>query len=519
MESIKSGGKPLLSILIVGFLLRLYFATGIPTTNGDGIYYSWIALNLAEGYGFTIAEGVNLFEIGNVRMPLYPVSLSIVYRIFGAGFFISKILSLIFGTMIIFFGYLLAEKMFDRTAALFTALLLAFNPLLSYFSAEIMAESMYILLVLVFFYLLFLALVVKKDNSRLAGLAGLLAAFAYLTKINGILLLIVGLIFYASISLKKSFLNFFIVFILVISPWLLWSHQAYGEILAPEKSTAGFQYEMEFGEKLNHTIEMADYLLNHHSKTELYKGFIDGTEKNINELFVNSFFGYSGLLQQEDTSNRLLNLSRLLVVFGIALMVVGALFRREGEGLFDFAVGMLLLGGLILPAWQIHLVPWPEPRYASQLIPFFTIYFAGGISHFYRARRPLGILISIIFILSFIHSVQGHVSIEKSYIGVSYIYSFSPSEIPIESILIASNAKVAESLGFSTVHPLEKRDFKALKEFATDHRAEYLLIDSSSLYNQDQILLLSHWYPERIPGEFSFLGQTKYKASLYRIEI
>ncbi len=181
MEFINKRYRPLLLIIILGALLRFYYVLNIPATNPDGIYYSWIGLNLAKGHGFTIAGGETLFQIGNVRMPLFPLALSIFYRLFGTGFIVSKIPSLIFGLLTIPLVYFLAEEIFNREAAIFSALLISVNTLFSFYSTEIMSESIY-----TFFLLLFVYFLISSKDIKYAKMAGAAAGLSYLTKMTGI---------------------------------------------------------------------------------------------------------------------------------------------------------------------------------------------------------------------------------------------------------------------------------------------------------------------------------------------
>jgi 4-amino-4-deoxy-L-arabinose transferase-like glycosyltransferase len=517
MELVKRRFHPVYFVTVLALFIRFYFLFNIQTTNGDGIFYSWIGMNLAEGYGFTVARGVKLFDVGNVRMPIFPLMLSVFYKVFGAGFHVSKIPSLIFGTLIVPAAYMLSRKIFDKTAGLITALLVCLSPLLSFYSSEILTESIY-----TFFLLLFLYFLISNGDVKYAAVAGALMGTAYLTRMTGIMLLPTGFLYYLYIC-KKKFLpylfSFLLTFALIVAPWFIWSNHAYGTIFTPEKSTAGFQYELEFGEKLQSPIGMYNYLFDYHSKKELYLGFKGGSKKTIKYLVANSFFGYSGVLERETASKNLEFFSKLISFFGVMLFLLGFLMRNKEDRAADLALGSVMFFGVFSPSWQVHLVPWPEPRYVAPLLPLLFIYLGRGLSIVYRSKKPFAIIIMLFFTLSFLFTGKGLTSIEKSHTNISYYYASAQVGIPYDSVIIASNTKILNDLGYPTVHRLGDNDFKGMMELVQKTNARYIIIDSSSIYNQDQMLLLTNWYPDEIPDEFIPLGGPKHKALSYEIKM
>ncbi|MFQ6135792.1 MAG: ArnT family glycosyltransferase [Candidatus Hydrothermarchaeales archaeon] len=495
--------------------MRFYFILNIPVTNADGIYYSWIGLNLVEGYGFSIAEGESLFTIGNVRMPLFPLTLSLFYKVLGTGFIVSKIPSLIFGLLIIPLVYLIAEQIFDREAAILAALLISFNPLLSFYSTEIMSEGIY-----TFFLMLFLYFLISNKDAKYAKMAGVIAGLSYLMKMTGMGLALVGIVYYAFVLRKKFVrhsLEFLIVFILLSFPWLLWCNYEYGTLFVPEKSTASYQYELEYGEEPSTKLGMATYLLDYHTTRELYSGFKDGAKKLTKSLLTNSFFGYSGVLEQEETTGRLKAISRYLILLGLVPFLIGVIVeKRMGRGI-DVAFGGIIFLGLIAPAWQMHVISWPEERYVVPLLSITLIYLAGGLSRIYHWRRPLAIIFALGFMASFLHTSFGLIAIEHANTKIGYYYASSDIDLPKDSVIIASNTEKVRDLGYSKVYPLSDRNFDGILELAKKIGAEYLIIDSSSISNQDQILLVTHWYSKKVPKEFLRIGGRRYKPTSYKI--
>ncbi len=187
-----------------------------------------------------------------------------------------------------------------------------------------------------------------------------------------------------------------------------------------------------------------------------------------------------------------------------------------GRGV-DIAFGSIIFLGLIVPAWQMHVISWQEPRYVIPLIPLVLIYLAGGLSMIYKWRRPVALIFTLVFLVSFLHTGTGLVAIEQDYTNVGYFYSSLDIQMPRDSLIIVSNPDKLRDLGYSNVYPLKNNDFNGILKMAEKTDAEYLVVDPSSINNQDQILLVTHWYPNMIPKEFIKIGGRRYKPTSYKI--
>jgi len=125
--------KSLLFLIVMfGAILRLYLIFMIPGTNSDGLLYAWAGVNLADGHGFSIAEGTSLGDSSSWHVPEYPLLLGLTYNILGTGFLVSKLPSLIFGIGTIFLTYMLAAEIFDERVAHLSAFFVSIHPLMVY---------------------------------------------------------------------------------------------------------------------------------------------------------------------------------------------------------------------------------------------------------------------------------------------------------------------------------------------------------------------------------------------------
>jgi 4-amino-4-deoxy-L-arabinose transferase-like glycosyltransferase len=145
--------KLLFFIVALGLAFRALFWLEVTGPNaplrGDEIDYDALARSLASGRGFAVASG----EPTASRPPLYPVLLAGIYRIAGFRTEAGKILQILLGGAIVLLTYLLARRLFTERAALAAAAIAALNPSLVFISSYLLAENLYIVLLLSFLVL------------------------------------------------------------------------------------------------------------------------------------------------------------------------------------------------------------------------------------------------------------------------------------------------------------------------------------------------------------------------------
>ncbi len=175
--------RTLLAILLIALALRAAFWLEVvgPASplRGDEIDYDAIARSVASGSGFSLSAG----EPTASRPPLYPILLAGVYRIAGARAEAGRILQILLGGAIVLLTYLLARGLFGEAAALVAAALVACNPSLIFISSYLLAENLYIVLLLSF--LVFFAAGRKRSPSYAACAGGgMLLGLASLARPN-----------------------------------------------------------------------------------------------------------------------------------------------------------------------------------------------------------------------------------------------------------------------------------------------------------------------------------------------
>ncbi|MEE2886426.1 MAG: glycosyltransferase family 39 protein [Planctomycetota bacterium] len=130
----------LTGILILAFVLRLVYVLQMQANP----YFSEPAMDALYHveWAKTFAAG-ETFEPGRpfFRGPLYPWFLGSVFRVFGEGLLVPRVLQAGFGTATVGLCYLLGRDVFDRRTGLLAALLAAVYWVMIYFDGELLITS------------------------------------------------------------------------------------------------------------------------------------------------------------------------------------------------------------------------------------------------------------------------------------------------------------------------------------------------------------------------------------------
>ncbi len=160
------------SIICLGCMVRLFDFITASAIELDGIGYAQMAGSFAKG---AIFEGLK-----GISHPLYPVFLG------GFSFFVKdleiagRIVSFIFGILLIYFTFLFLKKYFGEKKALYGAFFVAIHPYLVRYSVQVLSESMTTCLfaaAVCFFYKGW-----KEEDKTSIGLSGVFLALTYLNK-------------------------------------------------------------------------------------------------------------------------------------------------------------------------------------------------------------------------------------------------------------------------------------------------------------------------------------------------
>ena len=121
--------------------------------------------------------------------PLYSFFITVVYKAIPNMELSGTIVSIFFGTLTVIVFYLIGKSVFDHKISFVSAIILAFHPYAVRFSADIISESTYFFFFISALGLGFFAITRKKFS--LFALTGICSAFAYLTRPEGIGIIII----------------------------------------------------------------------------------------------------------------------------------------------------------------------------------------------------------------------------------------------------------------------------------------------------------------------------------------
>jgi len=190
-----------IAVLALALLIRviyLYLYQALPDWNFltvDNYYHHHWAQRLAAG---DLLGGATYF-----RAPFYIYCLGLLYSVFGSSLWVGRIFGLIVGLGSIFLTFRIAERVFERRAAIIAALIQSLLPIMIYFESELLLDPLFMLLLQVAIY--FFVVWYDDKTNRSLWLAGLFLGLASITRPTA---LAVAPIFLIALFFKRSESNF-----------------------------------------------------------------------------------------------------------------------------------------------------------------------------------------------------------------------------------------------------------------------------------------------------------------------
>lgn len=210
--------KALWLLLFISCAVRIYVWHTTPVIGRDGIDFINIANAFADG---NLSEGLT-----HPFHPLYPLFISFGSKI-GIEFEPSgRLISLLFGVIAVLAIYSVGQKMFDKDEAFISAFIMTIHPYAVRLSVDVMSDSLYFSFYIIGFGLGYVSIVSKR--LHLFFLTGIASAFAYLTRPEGISILLITSSWMIVQRIKGHFkslkpLCFMLAgFLLFASPYLLY---------------------------------------------------------------------------------------------------------------------------------------------------------------------------------------------------------------------------------------------------------------------------------------------------------
>lgn len=403
----------LLSIYLVISLIKIFFVLQVtsPFIFSDETAYSKIALSFFKSKTFYLLD-----KPAGYPPPLYPIILSISY-IFGditAAYPVMKIINAFLSSLIIIPVFLIANEFISIKKSLIVAFLSSLLPASFSFTSTVMSENLFYPLFM--FSLFFMMKSITEDNKKWDLMCGLSIGLSILTRVPGLVLLIILLfalfakgIYLISledditIKVRKIFRVFidkwgiFLSSAVVVLPWLLRNGYYFGFSLGGltggSISMAGGISKYGGSQPTNIPIIDFIYWAMMHIGCFIFATFIIffalamlQTWKVVKQSFLN----------KEDTNAKL---AAFIIIswFSFATLVLFCAYQK-------FHGGSYLMG-----------------RYLDSILPAFIIIGAVGLDSF--TTRDF-----------------------KSLLGTLIVCSFSLAFIPINSLIRAYNTPDAYAL-------------------------------------------------------------------------
>ncbi len=367
----------LISVIFSFFLLKIIPELPVISDSKD---YHDIAVSIVSNKTYTtISEDLILYP------PLYPIFLSVVYKITHIGFFDAVYFTqslLVFGISILVFFILKRNSNTPTNLALFSSLVVFFWPYFILYSQLISSEILYSFL-LALSVLMFLRINIES-SKKITVVTGIVFGLAILTRPVALLLLpwiIIGLLFIKkmpkifgefSVPWKKYFLVLLIT-IVTIMPWELYVKAKYDRFI-PVASNLSFVFN-----KANKTLA---YLPKETvSEQNAFSELIKAKAKNIYLFWDPGASGYhlDILKEKYPGAEYLVSLYKFVFFTILAMAILTAFLYRKDRV-------VLLLTTIILYFWALHTVLFPFPRYTLPIIPFVIILSTIGL---HRTRTTL----------------------------------------------------------------------------------------------------------------------------------
>jgi len=205
-------------LFLIAFLARIPLLYTEFERENDSIDFINVADNLSSGKGYTRSVKAYYFDDepvvasgSHAKQIFAPVVYSLLLKIKNDYYFLQFFI-LVIGAVNVVLFYLLARKFMNRELSFLAALLIALNPNLIIENRLIVSDQIFYFLVLLFFIVYYKFSLSKKKSILLGALAG----FAYLTRLEGIILIVIA--FFAHIKKPGDAAIVFLSFFMVCSP-------------------------------------------------------------------------------------------------------------------------------------------------------------------------------------------------------------------------------------------------------------------------------------------------------------
>ncbi len=354
----------------IALVLRLLLLTFHETVEIDGVYYITMGKNFIQGNGLRDIEG----NINTVFMPLYPIFTGVVSLIVSNGELAARLISIIFGALLILPVYGLARRIYDQKVALIAAAITAVYPALTYISSITYADSLYLFLITSAMYTGYRALQSGVLKEYIA--TAVLYSLAYLTRPEGwlyILLTALYVLWHKREQWKKAIkpaATVLIVACLVVLPYLAFVYTQSGDLSLSSKGYVIYKFRA------------------YQPFSEEYEKNIFGLNEAKDDILLNPYKVRGSFVKEVIAQSDVFLLRYITNLVREIYIVIPKVFPFIIFSLFAFALRSWNKDEwkkesylLMLVAYPILFYPlfWVEARYLLPILPIVILWAGKGI--------------------------------------------------------------------------------------------------------------------------------------------
>ena len=467
----------------------------------DSARYADVARNfLQDGYFITkFSFPINLHPFGNGWLvnlpPLHIATITVFFKIFGISDFAVILQSAFFFILGAALVFLLADQLFGRRVAIFSAIIYAFTPQLLNYAKDGASEPIFI------FELLFISYLVVLNKRWSLFLGGLILGLSIFTKLQSYIFIPIFtawviLLYNKNLRQLASFLSGFVLILIMHIAGILFGHYS---LIAVPFYLAFQQSSLFTGDDIARSgiIKQVDLSF-----------FLQNLRVLLSKIFYNLYNFYKSIFT---FTNLLPSWTSPLIVVIYLLSNINFLRKEAGEiRIFRFIVVLMVLGSFILAA-----ATSPHIRYVHLTIPFIIILSVDFIdkilTKFGFNTRLVNVFMTIILVFFMVIPFLGTrfldtrfndrlFNIDKPY--THKVLGEKIGELTKETDIVATNLDSWGSWygnrktiliplniqGFETLDKKIKIDAIFLTDFQKDNQDHPLVGDWDLLYNTDETL-------------------------------
>ncbi len=208
MKSKTSNLKPLLVLFILAFVLRLGVLAFTHSYLEPDYFIDvprYDALGLAKAQQWKGGETVDIQKVANTRSLGFYYWIAGLYSLFGHAPLLVKLFNVFFGAIVPVIVYLIAERIFSKKAAFFSAGLTVIFPSMVFWSTVMLKDTIVVLLssLLILLSLQINYVSISKNLKKLFAVSFLIYLFTWFREYTAIILA-VSIVLYTVIKFSKS---------------------------------------------------------------------------------------------------------------------------------------------------------------------------------------------------------------------------------------------------------------------------------------------------------------------------